>query len=236
VTPRRVAVVGSGSCAGKTTFARKLAAKLGVRFVELDAPFWGPNWTLSDRADFRERVVRALEGDAWVVEGNYGSGGGVQRQRADTLVWLGIPFLLTAWRVIARSVRRTWTGEELWNGDRESLRNLLGRDSLLWHALRWYGRRKRRFEACLTDGSWSHLTVHRFRSNQDADRWIASLAEEKGGRDTEQTSDAHGEQDDPPKRRRPVDVKSAFMTGPPPFRASSATAPPAWQDPGRAGM
>ena len=175
---RRIAVVGSGTCAGKTTFARRLAARLGVPCVELDAVFWGPNWMQPDRGEFRQRVIRALEGDAWVVEGNYGSGGGVQWERAEDLVWLDIPFHVTLWRLLCRTLRRIRTGEELWpgTGNRESVRKaFFSRDSLFLYAFRWYGRRKRRFEELARSGAWSHLTVHRFRSNAEADRWLASL-------------------------------------------------------------
>ena len=41
---RRVNVVGT-SASGKTTFARALAERLGVRHVELDALHWQSGWT-----------------------------------------------------------------------------------------------------------------------------------------------------------------------------------------------
>jgi len=39
----RTVVVGS-SCAGKTTFAAALSARLGVPHVQLDALHWLPDW------------------------------------------------------------------------------------------------------------------------------------------------------------------------------------------------
>ena len=41
---RRVAIIASASGNGKTTLGRALAARLGVRFVELDALVHGPGW------------------------------------------------------------------------------------------------------------------------------------------------------------------------------------------------
>ena len=41
---RRVAIIASASGNGKTTLGRTIAARLGVRFVELDALVHGPGW------------------------------------------------------------------------------------------------------------------------------------------------------------------------------------------------
>jgi len=54
----RVVVVGT-SCAGKTTFARRLAGIVGAAHVELDALHWGPLWT--PRPDFQRDVSAAVQ-------------------------------------------------------------------------------------------------------------------------------------------------------------------------------
>lgn len=174
---RRISVIGSSSGAGKTTFGRRLAERLELPFIELDAIHWQPKWVGLDAEPFRERVASALQPDGWVVDGNYGKLGGLVWERADTLVWLDIPLPLAFWRIVTRTLGRIRSGEELWEGtgNRESIRNtLFAKDSLLLYALRTYGRRKRRWEEYLRTGRWSHLTVHRFRSNAEADRWLAA--------------------------------------------------------------
>ena len=174
---RRISVIGSSSGAGKTTFGRRLAERLELPFIELDAIHWGPRWTFLDAERFRERVSTALPPEGWVVDGNYGKLGGLVWDTADTLVWLDIPLRVSLWRILTRTLGRIRTGEELWpgTGNRESIRNaFFAQDSLLLYALRTYRRRKRRWEENLRTGRWSHLTVHRFGSNADADRWLAS--------------------------------------------------------------
>lgn len=56
---------------GKTTFARGLAAILGVLAIQLDALFWKPNRVESDDDEFRANVEDALEDapDGWVLDG-----------------------------------------------------------------------------------------------------------------------------------------------------------------------
>ncbi|HEY8648945.1 MAG TPA: AAA family ATPase [Candidatus Limnocylindria bacterium] len=173
---RRVSVVGTvGS--GKTTFARALARKLDVPYVELDALHWGPGWTPADDGLMRERVAQAIAGDAWVIDGNYWRKiGGLVWTRADTVVWLDPPWLLTFIRVLLRTIRRSLGRAELFGGNRETLREaFLSRKSILLFAIRTVPGRRRIGEERLAQPEYAHLAVHRFRSQAAADRWLASV-------------------------------------------------------------
>ncbi|MGH2378813.1 MAG: hypothetical protein ACRDGT_10095 [Candidatus Limnocylindria bacterium] len=175
---QRVSVIGSSSGAGKTIFGRRLAARLALPFIELDAIHWGPGWSALSPEPFREQVLKALPADGWVVDGNYGKLGGLVWDSADTLIWLDIPLHVALWRILTRTLRRIRTGEDLWpgTGNRETIRNaFFARDSLLLYAVRTYRRRKRRWEEYARTGKWAHLTLHRFPSNAEADSWLASL-------------------------------------------------------------
>ncbi len=70
MTVHRVAVVGT-SGTGKTMLASRVARRLGIPHVELDALYWEPGWSEVSTPVFRERAGQALQGDAWVVDGNY---------------------------------------------------------------------------------------------------------------------------------------------------------------------
>ena len=66
---RRILILGrTGS--GKTTLARELAAAIGVPHVELDALYFGPDFTTTPLTVLRERTSAAIASDRWVTDGN----------------------------------------------------------------------------------------------------------------------------------------------------------------------
>ena len=73
--------------------AARLAERLGVPHIELDALHHGPNWQEATAEELRARVEEALAGlDGWVADGNYmGKLGTWLIDQADTIVWLDLP-------------------------------------------------------------------------------------------------------------------------------------------------
>ena len=140
--PYRIVVQGpSGS--GKTTLAKSLATSLGYPYLELDSVYHQENWTTLDVEAFRDVVSNFANQPQWVTDGNYRAVRDLLWPRADLIVFIDLPKWRVMTRVVRRTLRRAFRQEELWNGNRESLRNLISRDPerniVLWswntHAL-----------------------------------------------------------------------------------------------------
>lgn len=173
---RRVSVVGSTG-SGKTTFARELAAVLGIAHVELDALAWGRGWTLAPPSVFQERVRAATAGDAWVVDGGYGGRGArdIVWARADTVVWLDFSLPVILARLFRRTNARIRSRQELWpgTGNVETFRSqYLSSQSLFLWALRTHRRRRRETGRLLALPQYARVRVHHFTHPGDADRWL----------------------------------------------------------------
>jgi adenylate kinase family enzyme len=173
-----VAVVGcSGS--GKTTLALELARALGAPHVELDAIYHQPGWTPLSDDEFRARVAEATEAPRWVVDGNYSVVQEVVWQKADTVAWFDLSYATVMGRTIRRTVRRTATRQELWNGNKEPFSNLWSlnpeKSIIAWTASR-HKVYRRRYAAAEIDPRWDHLEFVRLRSQADADAFVAGVA------------------------------------------------------------
>ena len=166
---RRVEVIGP-SCSGKSTTARRLAEILGVPCIELDALHHDAGWAEASAEVLQQRVRAALEAapDGWVVDGTYfGKLGTLVLDEADAIIWLDIPFRTAIRRVLWRTLHRAVRREELWNGNRESLRLAFSRESIVL----WVLRTHRDFEA-----KWvSRLEGRNVVRVTDAAAWLQSI-------------------------------------------------------------
>jgi adenylate kinase family enzyme len=165
-----------GSCTGKTTVSRELARRLGLPHIELDALHHDSGWREAPADVFQQRVLVAFEAaaDGWVADGNYRSKlGSLVLERADTAVILEPPFRVVFGRALRRTIGRTITREELWNGNREQFRHLFTRYWIPWWVLRThrhYGR-----EIPKRVAAHPHLAVVHLRSPAETEEFLQSI-------------------------------------------------------------
>jgi adenylate kinase family enzyme len=178
----RVIVVGATGV-GKSTLARRLAARLDSDFLELDALFWDAKWTPASPEVFRARVDTAIAGPAWVAAGNYGRVRDLLWPRATAIVWLDYALPLVVWGLTARTLRRAVTREVLWNGNRENLwqhGKLWSEDSLFYWLFKTYWRYRREFPAHFAEPAHAHIQVIHLRSRRETEAWLASVDRPRG--------------------------------------------------------
>ena len=171
---QRVAVVGT-SCTGKTTFARNLSTILRVPHIELDALYWQPGWVERPVSEFQTLVEWETSAERWVADGNYSSVRDIVWGRATDVIWLNYSFSLVFSRATLRTVCRVLTREELFSGNRESLRqSFLSRDSILLWVLKTFRRNRVRYAALQNSSDWGRLHFREFRRDSRKSKPVVS--------------------------------------------------------------
>jgi adenylate kinase family enzyme len=188
----RVMVVGT-SCCGKTAFSKVLAELLKCPRIELDALYWGPNWQAKRDAEFRRLAEEAVLQDRWVVDGNYSALRDVTWPRATAVIWLNYNFSIVFWRGLVRSLRRSLLDQELFSGNRETLkRTFFSRDSILWWIIKTFKQRRRTYRRMLETRQFPELEWIELRTPAEAEEFIQAIRSSTLGAEQEAIEFASG--------------------------------------------
>jgi hypothetical protein len=90
---------------------------------------------------------------------------------------LDYSFSLVYWRVVFRTLRGIFTGEELWNGNREKLISLIGKDSLPNWVKKTYSELKREYPKLFSQPEYSHIKFIRHRTPKETEACLENLTE-----------------------------------------------------------
>lgn len=169
----RILVYGvTGS--GKSTLAVRLGELTGVPVHLADELFWRPGWVPVPGDEQRRCVERICAGQRWILDTAYSGWHDLAVPRAELVVGLDYPRWLSLGRLLRRTVHRAVTGTPICNGNRESLRTTLSRDSiLLWH-VESFARKRRRMRAWAAEPGGQ--TVRLFGSPRALDAWLRDYA------------------------------------------------------------
>lgn len=159
--------------------AENLSAKLGLKYVELDALYWLPDWSHVSVEEFQKRVADSINCDAWAVAGNYHFAREITWNATEVVVFLDYEFWTIFWRLWNRTWRRWWNKEVLWGANRERLWPHLKfwsvQDSLFTWLFQTYDRRKQEYAEMIAMPEYSHLVIVHLKSPKEAEKWLESI-------------------------------------------------------------
>ncbi|WP_314647848.1 AAA family ATPase [uncultured Microbacterium sp.] len=181
LVPRRVLIAGvTGS--GKTTLCHRISRLWGLRRVEMDALFHGPDWT--PRPRFLDDVRAFAAEDRWVTEWQYTSKGTdhILTPRTELVIWLDYPYRVVRSRLLRRTISRSILRTKMWNGNVEKpIWRMFGgtpeENILAWQTAtltKWAERMP------LAAAEFPHLVIVRLRHPREAERWLRAQAEASG--------------------------------------------------------
>ena len=98
---KKIIIIGS-SGAGKSTFARRLGEVTGLEVIHLDRLFWKPNWTETPKDKWLEIVEDIVQGDSWIIDGNYSGTMEPRFKACDTVIFLETPRTVCIYRILNR--------------------------------------------------------------------------------------------------------------------------------------
>ncbi|MFK8138784.1 MAG: AAA family ATPase [Bdellovibrionales bacterium] len=172
----KIIVIGTTG-SGKTTLAKEISTKLKLPHIQLDSLFWKPNWEEASDQEFFSKIRDAIRSDQWVVDGNYSRTQSITLSEADTVVWIDLPFWQTFYQLIFRTLGRIRSKQELWEntGNKESLKMMFSRDSILLWFFKTYHRNRKKYLKMMSDSSNGEIRFIHLKSNSEKKEFLQNI-------------------------------------------------------------
>ena len=167
----RILVYGvTGS--GKTSLATRISTATGLPWHSVDELTWEPGWIEVPDAEQRRRIEAICAEEQWVLDTAYGRWLDIPLARVELIVALDFPRWRSLSRLIRRSLARAIDGKPICNGNRESIRHLFSKDSIVgWH-FKSFSRKRQRIREWEADRSGPEVV--RLVSPREVERWLAT--------------------------------------------------------------
>ena len=112
----RIVIIGCPG-AGKSTFARKLAAKTKLPLYYLDMIWHRADRTVIGREEFDRQLDKLVKEDVWIIDGNYARTLPIRLAHCDTVFFFDIPLEIciegAKSRLGKERVDMPWVDEEI---------------------------------------------------------------------------------------------------------------------------
>lgn len=187
IQAQRILVYGvTGS--GKSTLCRELGEAMDLPWHWVDDLIWEPGWVQSPVDVQRERIAGICAGQQWILDSAYATWIDIPLESVQLIVCLDYPRWASFTRLLRRTFRRAMNQSVVCNGNIETLRRTLSRDSILiWHFKSFRRKRERmRAWAGLEEkrssnmnpecGKTAPFQVLVFRSPRQTRKWLAEIA------------------------------------------------------------
>ncbi|MDP8238758.1 MAG: hypothetical protein P9X24_06695 [Candidatus Hatepunaea meridiana] len=171
----RAVIIGS-SCSGKTTLAKAIGKRTGIKHLELDAVSWLPNWESRDTNDLRRLVEIEVQKENWIIDGNYTILNDIIWSKATTILWLNLPFYLIFYRAITRTIGRIFTKEELFSGCYETFcQSFFTKDSIIWWVITTWRKKRNQYRQIFDNPTNMNIDYIEIRSPGETEQLIENI-------------------------------------------------------------
>ena len=153
--------------------AARLADATKMEWHSVDDLTWEPGWVEVPGDEQRRRIQQICERPEWILDTAYGRWLDVPLRYAQLIVALDYPRWFSLQRLVRRTVTRLFDRRLICNGNRESLRELFSRHSLIvWH-FRSFNRKRQRIRRWCDDPAAPRIL--RFTLSRQTEEWLNGL-------------------------------------------------------------
>ena len=101
----RILIIGNAG-GGKSVLARKIAAKRGLPYREIDAITWKPGWESFAQAEYEAAHAKLIAGENWVIDGlGWTESLPARFDRATEVILIDMPLWMHFWLVAERQIQ-----------------------------------------------------------------------------------------------------------------------------------
>lgn len=179
---KKINVIGT-SGSGKSHFSKRLAEALNVTYIEMDAILWQQDWKQLDASEFILTIEDVVNQPSFVLDGNHSKTNGVKWAAVDTIIWLDLGFWRTFTQIVQRSILRSYSHAEIWEGtgNKESFhRNFFSSKSVIWWMLKNYWKTKSKYRILFKNKSLVGMWRVRLTSRSQVEAFLINVKQNKG--------------------------------------------------------